>query len=79
MSTIYTYETTITVRVTMADEGDVSEIDGKPTHWDSPAAQEESAREWADQAMPLSPDYAEEWVEIDVPPLTLIAAAKGGE
>jgi len=69
--TTFIYQTTITVTVRMADEGEISEIDGEPTHWDAPAAQEESAREWAEQAMPLI-DYAEDFVKVDAPPLALV-------
>lgn len=71
---IYTYQTTITVRVIMADEGELWD-DGEPAHWETPAAQEESAREWAEQAVPLTEDYAESWVTVDAPPLRLVSAA----
>jgi hypothetical protein len=57
--TRYTFRTTITVTVDMADEGEESEIDGEATHWDSPTAQRDSALEWAESAMPLQ-DYAED-------------------
>ncbi len=73
--TRYTYQTTITVHVDMADEGETYE--GEPVHWDSPLAQSESAEEWADQAMPLHETYEEDFVEIDVPQLRHIAKAEG--
>ncbi len=75
--TRYTYKTTITVHVDMADEGEPFE--GEPVHWDSPTAQEESAREYADQAMPLHETYEEDFVEIDVPDLQLISTAAAKE
>ncbi len=71
--TTYVYQTTITVTVHMADEGEQSESDGEIQHWDSPAAQEESAREWAEEAMPLHETYGEEFVEVNVPDLRLVA------
>ena len=68
--TRYTYSTTITVTVDMADEGEDGE--GEPVHWDSKADQEESAREYAEQAMPLHETYGEDFVTIDCPQLTLV-------
>ena len=68
--TTYTYSTTITVTVHMAGDGET--FDDEVQHWDSPEAQEESAREWAMQALPLE-TYAESFVEVDAPPLTLDA------
>jgi hypothetical protein len=66
----YTYTTTITVKVHMANEGE--DFEGEPVHWDTPTAQEESAREYAEQAMPLTETYEEDFVEIDAPPLSLV-------
>ncbi len=73
--TRYTYRTTITVRVSMADEGE--EFEGESVHWDPPTAQEESAREYADEAMPLHETYGEDFVDLDVPDLLLIGEEKG--
>lgn len=70
--TRYTYRTTITVTVDMADED--KDFDGEPVHWDSPEAQQESAREYAEQAM--GEDGPEEWVSVDCPPLALVSAEK---
>ena len=68
--TRYTYRTTITVTVDMADEGE--EYEGETQHWE-PGEQEKSAREWAEQAMPLTEDYGEEFVTVDAPPLALVS------
>ena len=68
--TRYTYQVTITVTVAMSDEGE--EFEGEPAHWDTPEAQEQSAREWAEQAMPLTEMFAEDWVTVDAPPLALV-------
>ena len=72
--TTFVYETTIRVEVAMADDGEKG-TEGYETEtlkWESPEAQEESAREWANQAMPLHETYEEPWVKIEVPELTLV-------
>lgn len=69
--TRYTFKTTITVVVNMADEGEESS-EGEVTNYSAPEAQAESAREWAEQAMPLDGDYCEPWVTIDKPTLELV-------
>lgn len=71
--TRFTFRTTITVEVDMADEGERGDYDGEVTHWGSPEEQEESARDWARQAMPLGETYGEEWIEVEVPELKLVA------
>jgi hypothetical protein len=80
VTTRYVYRTTITVTVNMADAGDEhSEGDVQP-EW-GPGEQAESAREWAEQALPLTQTYEEPWVTIDAPPLTLVKTepAEGGK
>lgn len=67
--TRYTFTSTIKVTVDMADEGETYE--GEIMHWDSPEAQEESAREWAEQAMPTHETFGEDFVTVDAPSLTL--------
>lgn len=69
--TIYVYETTIRVEVQMADDGEMDH-DECPLKWASPEEQERSAREYAEQALPLTEDYTEEWVKIDAPDLKLV-------
>ena len=71
MSTRYVFQTTIMVTVTMADEGEVDD-EGEVMHYTEPDEQAVSAQEWAEQAMPLTEDYAEEWVTVDAPPLALV-------
>ncbi len=68
--TRYIYKTTITIVVDMADEGE--DFEGEPVHWEDSTDQEESAREYADMAMPLHETYEESFVEIDVPDLALV-------
>ncbi len=70
--TTYTYQTTITVKVHMADAGE-PDYDDEPAQWDDDSAQQESALEWAEQVMPLHETYAEDFVEIDCPALKLIS------
>jgi hypothetical protein len=68
--TKYTYRTTITVTVDMADEGE--EFEGEPVHWDTPQAQQESAQEYAEQAMPLHETFGEDFVQVDAPDLAFV-------
>jgi hypothetical protein len=67
--TRFTYRTMITVTVDMADEGE--DFEGEPVHWASKVEQEKSAREYAEQAMPLHETYGEDFVRVDAPRLTL--------
>ena len=69
VSTRYVYQTTITVTVEMADRGEL-DAEGDFAEYD-PLTQEDSAREWAEQAMPVE-FYPEKWVTVDAPPLKLI-------
>lgn len=76
----YVYQTTITVEVLMADDGETG-TEGYETDiakWDSPDEQQKSAREWAEQAMPMQ-DYAEPWVKVDAPELKLIRTEPAAE
>jgi hypothetical protein len=69
VTTRYVYRTTITVTVDMGDDGDLYE--GQPQTW-APGEQEASAREWAEQALPLIEAFGEDFVDVDAPALTLV-------
>lgn len=72
--TTYVYETTIRIEVRMADDGETGSegYETEALKWESPEEQEESARQWANTAMPLHETYEEDWVTINVPDLTLV-------
>ena len=74
----YVFESVVRVVVDMADSGAQSDVDGEPIVW-GPGEQEESAREWAEQAMPLHETFPEPWVTIECPPLKLIRTAPSDE
>ena len=74
VSTRYVFRRVTTVTVTMADPGEM-DAEGEP----GPATAEErdeSAREWAEQALPLD-DYAEPFVEVEHGPIELIDKRAG--
>lgn len=84
MSTRYVFRRTTTVTVTMADPGEVIEdSDGGPGYVDpdgpkTAEERDESAREWAEQALPLD-DYAEDFVTVEHGPVELLSQEPAGE
>ncbi len=69
MPTRYVFRRVTTVTVLMADPGEETDC--------GPASlcvfeRDESAREWAAQALPLD-DYAEEWVTVEHGPVELVS------
>ena len=74
MATRYVFRRTTTVTVTLADPGEISD-DGEPGP-KTAEERDESAREWAEQALPLD-DYAEPFVEVEHGPIELIDKRAG--
>jgi hypothetical protein len=72
MSTRYVYRRTTTVTVVMADPGEV-DGDGEPA-CATTKERDESAREWAEQALPLD-DYGEDWVTVEHGPVECVLVA----